>query len=552
LQIKPPIDLVAGLRSNSEAIQLLVLRLVSSATHNVADIGIVAAAKPELVVALVDVWLRTNSTAVADRARGVLSRLLITEYNASRPGSLPGAAKSGLMARRFFRDKDVYGLLFSLCSLRTVGQEGQPSKHDKTIAQGRLLDLLKDLVPYRDVWQPHMPDIERSYTVTSQGLMEFALTRMVGSDDVLLQTNFIDFCTNIIGAPSRHSLDSVSTQTDILIDPLDVLDSLKRHGVHKRVSSYYMKGQDQDSLDFQFLSGPSAKYIAAYAESFATQLVDDEATSKAIVTRLYDSLNAVPNSQWARNDGPSRDLHIVASLPRVALLPRYRKECPLLGIPTKPGSADAFKTLASVFHGGHAADATASRKESEKQAARALFIMYIGAHPHFWAHLVDASSVSAITDTAVAAIDCMTAIVTAKWETSSTAGASTSWCSIPSEAELERSCAYYRPLPANGTAAVLYPPVLDAILPFVMKGPEGGGVAMLGADTGSAAYKISLAKLRLSEALQTQFHELSRRMPEDDEDRVLMVQLAGQLGKLVRRGLRRGEENGHHVATMEL
>ena len=68
--------------------------------------GIVAG-KPDVVGALVRLWLCTTDTAVASKAHDVLLGLLMAD-DIGVEGQ--GFVESGLLWRRVFRDKDIYGM----------------------------------------------------------------------------------------------------------------------------------------------------------------------------------------------------------------------------------------------------------------------------------------------------------------------------------------------------------------------------------------------------------------------------------------------------------
>lgn len=83
-----------------------MLSLISKASSSKSDIGIVAG-QAEIVGALVKLWLRTFDTAVASKAHEVILELLLGD---DRPSDGAGLAEGGLLWRRIFRDKDIYGM----------------------------------------------------------------------------------------------------------------------------------------------------------------------------------------------------------------------------------------------------------------------------------------------------------------------------------------------------------------------------------------------------------------------------------------------------------
>lgn len=82
-----------------------MLSLISKASSSKSDIGIIAG-QAEIVGALVELWLRTFDTAVASKAHEVILELLLGDDG---PSDGAGLAEGGLLWRRIFRDKDIYG-----------------------------------------------------------------------------------------------------------------------------------------------------------------------------------------------------------------------------------------------------------------------------------------------------------------------------------------------------------------------------------------------------------------------------------------------------------
>ena len=173
LSINPPVDFLAGLAAPSPPINLTTLCLLEKAKYRPSDVGIVAG-KADVIGVLVKLWLCAQDTAVAGRAHDVILGLLLPE--AMDQGSI-GLVEGGLMWRRLLRDKDIYGSIFSICSLSTAGQDRQPSKRDKTVAQARLLDMLLriDSEPVRT---SQIPEIEWQYSVSDGGLHHFEAIHM--------------------------------------------------------------------------------------------------------------------------------------------------------------------------------------------------------------------------------------------------------------------------------------------------------------------------------------------------------------------------------------
>ena len=134
-------DFVAGFKAPSPPINLLALSLLEKAGQAPSDAAIVAG-DSELVASLVELWLSTSSTEVAQAALDTIWALLDIDNESPREnGGDEKVGGQGLVWRRMFTDKDVYGTLLSICSLSDNGPGNLP-KRDKTVAQGRLMGLL--------------------------------------------------------------------------------------------------------------------------------------------------------------------------------------------------------------------------------------------------------------------------------------------------------------------------------------------------------------------------------------------------------------------------
>lgn len=188
-------DFVAGLDVRAVPYNRLMLALLDKATTTASDAEAVAA-RPEVVAALVQLWLCTPDTGIAQEAGKTILSLLKADQEAP-PGSgedpLP-AHSQGLMWKRMFGDQDIYALLFSICSLKS---SGEASKGQRTLAQARLLEWLPTVgsLNWNAITKNHHPEVESQYVDSKgEGLLYFAATSMVDvRDDVLMHRCLIDF-----------------------------------------------------------------------------------------------------------------------------------------------------------------------------------------------------------------------------------------------------------------------------------------------------------------------------------------------------------------------
>lgn len=316
LAIKPAIDFVAGLSAPLPSINLITLRLLSKASSNKSDSDIIAG-QPNIVAALVRLWLRSVDTAVAQMALQTLLGLLTVGGEGLSNRQL---IDENLMWRRLFRDRDVYGSIFALCSLKTVGQDGQLSKRDKTSAQARLLDILLE-IDSEPVRRSQFPDIERMYGVTDGGLLNFATLHMIDfTDDIVMHLTLINFFAEFLRSPSPMS------------DSSKALDFLVETGLHFRTVSYYIEPSKHDLLDLTFLYGPSARYVSAYASRCPSHLLGQSSLLESILGRLsmvFEGLTLISTSQAELY---KHDLQVLVSLPQAALRTRPQLEIIVAGL----------------------------------------------------------------------------------------------------------------------------------------------------------------------------------------------------------------------------
>ena len=539
LTIDPPADLLAGLVARSPPLNLTTLCLLEKAKQRLSDVGIVAG-KADVVCALVRLWLCTQDTAVAGRAHDVILGLLLPDaFNQAAIGLVEG----GLMWRRIFRDKDIYGLIFSICSLSTVGQDGQPSKRDKTVAQARLLDILLriDSEPIRT---SQIPEIERQYGVKDGGLLQFAAIHMVDyKADLLMHVNLLGFYTTYLS--SKYKTIPLNPTTNWTKASTFALDFLRKNGMHDHALSYFLYPDDKDPVDLTFLYARSASYLGIWCSVYPKDFLGQHTMVKATLNRLLSALQMVTTAQWAHGQAPNNDLHVLASLPRVTLLPRGRAPSPLVFIPARPANEEAFKTLAYIFNGSK--DTTLEMADQENAAARALYYFYTANSPNFWRDVVSAAETVALKDTALAALSVIAAVITAHWAPLPTTLISVSPFELLTEGELATKCGAPA-LPKSGVEAIMTEPAIGTVVPYLIKPAQtfsnlvGGGRG----DVESAAYQVAVAK---HETL-IHLHETLKRWvgghPEAQE-------MLATVGRRVAQGPMGGSsEVGGRVGTMEL
>ena len=340
------------------------------------------------------------------------------------------------------------------------------------------------------------------------------------------------------------------------------LDFLIATGLHARSLSFYLQPENpsHDPVDVSFLYGVSAQYCSTYSSSLPDHFLRSS-TLSATLLRLSKALDLTP-SKWAHGDSPKHDLHVLTSIPRIALLPQAItsstwSSSPLRLIPSNQTNADALSTLATVFHGpverkvvkfpsdSLLSDDVNPFRDNEAAAARALFYLYLSHHPRLFADAASHAETIALKEKALAAINLITAVIMAEW-----APLPLDDPSLPTESILNA----LMPQPAlatsnTGVLAILSPPSLEHVLPYLLR-PAQSFTNLVGGhgDAESTAYTVALAKYDALKALQRRLVALAQneRLPEYEE-------MLGVIDKRVKEGpwSQQGEVGGR-VGTLEL
>lgn len=522
LTIQPPVDFTAGFSSPLPPINLAVLSLLEKATYRKSDIDI-AAGKADVVAALVKLWLCSPDTAVAARAHNAIVGLLLAGEGENTMND-SGIMDENLMWRRILRDRDIYGSIFSICSLSTAGQEGPLSRREKTVSQARLLDMLLK-IDSNPVRTSQIPEIEQKFGVNNGGLLHFAAIHMVDyREDVLMHMTLIEFYANYLSTNQTFTL-----------------DFLRSNGLHTRSMAYYLEPESQDSLDLTYLYGSSAKYLSTYCSTYPQDLLSSPIAGH-ILARVTQAVENTSSSQWAQGKIPKHDLHVLVSLPRVMLIPRTPARSPLFLIPLKPANPDAFAALAHILHG------TGRDMVQEKAAARALYFLEMENFPDFWECVVGVADTVALKESALSALSLIGAVITADWSPLlDTESSGPTPFKLPSERELASKC-HADALPQSGIEAIMTQPALRIVIPYLMRPAQNFGSLVRGGrgDVEGAVYKIAAAK----HDVLTLLHQ---RLKQWVGTRVDGQDMVAAVGRRVSQGPMGGSsEVGGRIGTMEL
>lgn len=529
LAIRPAIDFVAGLQVPSRDLKLTTLHLLDKAGRKESYADIIAA-MPELVTALIELWLCSQETAVANLAHQVLLGLL-------KPGEIQAPSETyshSLMWRRMFRDRDVYSLILSLCSLTPNGQVHQPTKKEKSISQGRLFDLLVH-IDCEMIRSTHFPHMEGRYGIGDGGLLEFATLHMVDcKEDVLMEVTLVDFLAKYLSNGSSESL-----------------DFLIRKGLHSRVLSYYREAGAYKSSSSSYLYGAAAYYLTVYCCKFGAHLSEDRLVLNCILTQLTLVFGRVFENRMSQNMTFQHDLRLLAVLPRVTIIPQSFQNSPLFLINRKPIRADVYKTMAVIFRGNNEPSVAISSRENA--AARALYFLYIKQFPLFWKEVVEAADNVVLKDLALAAIGLIKTILTARWEPLPTTAVPSSQDSLtlPTEEELARKCTDSTMLlPPSGVLAILANPTVETVIPYLLRPAKTFSSHRLGGigDTENVAYQVAVAK----HDLVVVFHQKMKTIsPESEGDGERLQEMIMEIGRRVAQGpMGVASQAGSMIATM--
>lgn len=449
MSIEPRVDFLTGLLAPSIPINLITLDLLGKAASRSSDVDIVASMS-EVVQALVRLWLCHPEVAVSDKAQLLLERFLANpEHNV-------------LMWRRFLGDKDVYGLIFSICSMKNSGQDGQPNRNDKTVAQGRLLALLP-IIDNPRTRSSSCPEIENYYGV--ENLTDFAALAMVDYEkDVLMHMTLIHFFAQWLQL-SVQKEDVHNPAAFSARPPSFALRYLLDKGLHLRTIEYFTNPAGLDAWDVRLLRSSSAKYLERYLTAFAEHALDSGwELLKSVLKYIFGVLERIESSNFV-NFPPSSELAVLVRVPSIVhILREFNSPSLVSRISVQPPSSVAFDVLAALFSGLHPCP-------SSKSAARALYFLYMEQYPRFWAHVIKSAETLALKDTAVAAARLVHSVINAEWEPMdkipSSAPFPESMFLVRSEDDLNRVCGT-QSLPLTGHLAILSNPALETVIPWLL------------------------------------------------------------------------------------
>ncbi|TRX93605.1 hypothetical protein FHL15_005577 [Xylaria flabelliformis] len=216
-----------ALRSPAPSANLLAMTILAKAAKSPSDAAILAANMKSIITSFLTRWLSAPQVEVGEKGSKVLGDLLDIDSDTRPPEGLAvsgveiavrKAPGQGAMWRRIFHDRDVYGLILSLCS-NGPHQNAEPPQQ-LSLAQGRLLRILPRLsaLNLAAVTKSHFPELHRRYANSEGvgGLLYFAALHMIDKEDILMHLSLIDFFETMISIQritpfSTYKMDTLRT-----------------------------------------------------------------------------------------------------------------------------------------------------------------------------------------------------------------------------------------------------------------------------------------------------------------------------------------------------
>ncbi|KAI9884370.1 MAG: homoserine O- acetyltransferase [Watsoniomyces obsoletus] len=582
-----PTLLVEALRSPLASINLLAVDVLRKAARSPSNTAMVAGMK-EVVSELLSVFF-LRDTDVSSVVGHLLKDFMVTDFpealtsvdmgGTGLSNSSEGRARGqGLMWRRWFDDPEIYTIFFTLTSLDVPDpQTGQVDKRQRTVAQARLLDLIPRLasLDLPRLKASHFPEVEARFGLEyeKEGLLDYAVLHMVDtSDDLLMYITLVDFYGSFIRLSSEVVARAGSTPASRYSSP--ALDYLITTGRHAQTCSDYLSSDASHArtcLEASVRRVRSANYLAIYASTYPDHLLTaktsgDELLITEVVDFLHQELEEVGTGPLEAHT--SYDLHLLVSIPRLAMLPRgadpeseFAVDAASESLPAKleiaVANEDVLKTLAAIFHGPTEEESRSAERpyhsdgedweldpgfwDLEAAAARVLCLMYTYHDPSWVKRVVTIAETIVMTDAALAAIGLITAIITAEWKEAPYGnGVGRHGFILPVEGQVLN--VFGKPQPLTGMEFLLQQENFH-LVQYLCRPPQTFANLVGGrGDSESAAYRVAVAK---NDALRA-FHKALRGMPREYNSVKKMVAQA------LNRPLFGGSEPGAKVATMEM
>ncbi|KAI1637819.1 hypothetical protein F4809DRAFT_640110 [Biscogniauxia mediterranea] len=234
--------IIQAMRSPAPSANILAITVLEKASRSPSDAAILAMMN-NVVTGFLTQWLSAPQVEVGEKASRVLGDLLDVDCDTRPPDGLsvngmevavrkpPG---QGLMWRRIFHDRDIYGLLLSLCSRGPhQNTDSGLSAQQLSLAQGRLLRVLPRLAAlnFAAVTRTEFPELNRRYANFdgNGGLLHFAALHMIDREDTLMHLSLIDFFEALLSIQriTPFSTYKMDTLKKLVADATEQDDTLK-------------------------------------------------------------------------------------------------------------------------------------------------------------------------------------------------------------------------------------------------------------------------------------------------------------------------------------
>lgn len=180
--------------------------------------------------------------------------------------------------------------------------------------------------------------------------------------------------------------------------------------------------------------------------------------------------------------------------------------------------------------------------EREQFYARVLTSLYYNKNPSMFSDLVSLAETIAISETAIAALTLLRAIITSNWSPSSSSNPPEI---NPEDPTYTRIISHF---PVSGLAAILDPTISGPVLPYLIK-PATKYSNLVGGAGGAenAAYQVAMAKFDVLKALE------SRLVSVGDEADARVREVTAMVRRRVSQGpWGVGGEAGSRIGTLEM
>ncbi|KAI0188652.1 hypothetical protein EV127DRAFT_119272 [Xylaria flabelliformis] len=219
--------IIQALRSPAPSANLLAMTILAKAAKSPSDAAILAANMKTVITSFLTRWLSAPQVEVGEKGSKVLGDLLDIDSDTRPPEGLAVSGVEiavrkplgqGAMWRRIFHDRDVYGLILSLCS--NGPHQSAETPQQLSLAQGRLLRILPRLsaLNLAAVTKSHFPELHQQYANSEGvgGLLYFAALDMIDKEDILMHLSLIDFFETVISIQritpfSTYKMDTLRT-----------------------------------------------------------------------------------------------------------------------------------------------------------------------------------------------------------------------------------------------------------------------------------------------------------------------------------------------------